>query len=131
MKDHGPVIAIATGGRKFWPTDLSRQDIGPAIADVVLLVEGEAVGFDRWVRDGAARRYIAIQPVPALWGLTRVLGLVVAAEGPKRNARMLRWATDLASEFDLPLVLIAGPGGTGTADMRRRCAHLDVREVRA
>ena len=124
------VIALATGGRKFWPGPDSHTDIGPALEDVVLLIEGEADGFDKWVRDQARQRRILVQPVPALWQLARLLGKPVGSEGPKRNARMLRWALELAAEYSLLIVLIAGPGGTGTADMRERCAELPVREVR-
>jgi hypothetical protein len=123
------IVALVTGGRTFWPTQRSLSDIVVALADVALVVEGDASGFDAWVRDQARARRIAVQPVPSLWGVARAQRRPVGCEGPRRNARMLRWGKELADEYKLRLVLIAGPGGTGTADMRSRCSALDVREV--
>ena len=122
-------IAVCAGGRDYQPARSTWREASEALADVALLVEGEATGFDSFLRDVALRDGIPVQPVPALWALAKLLGLPVRSEGHKRNARALRWARELAAEYKLELVLIAGPGGRGTADMRRRCDGLELREI--
>lgn len=69
---------------------------------ITMLIEGGCRGADRLARQWAHRRGIHVATVEALWKLggTRA--------GPMRNAAMLTL---------MPELLVAFPGGTGTAGM--------------
>jgi len=58
--DAAKTIALATGGRDFQPSSSSWAEAARALGDVVLLVEGEAVGFDRFIRDAAIRASVSV-----------------------------------------------------------------------
>jgi hypothetical protein len=131
--DPSPKLALVTGGRHFRATAATMPALDAAFGDVALVIEGEALGFDRLVRERAHWHDIQVQPCPAYWRLAGVLKhrlkRPIGAEGPIRNARMLRWGRELAEAYGVDLVLLAGVGGTGTADMRKICNGLPVREI--
>jgi hypothetical protein len=109
---------IVCGGRDFpspaqiW-NELDRLHAEYAFTE---LMHGGARGVDSFAREWAAtkpeiRRYVC----NAEWGKYG------KAAGPKRNSRMLQWNPDL---------VIAFPGGAGTADMIRQseAAGIPVRK---
>lgn len=107
---------IVTGGRTFqdWQKVWLCLDALHERRPVSKLIHGDARGVDNaagaWARD----RGISEIPIPALWSLHG------RAAGPMRNQAMLdRYPA---------AVLVAFPGGRGTADMVRR-AEQAGREV--
>jgi hypothetical protein len=83
------------------------------------IIEGGALGADRFARQWAIDRSILTDQYPVI---SEVDGPWPAA-GPRRNQRML-----IISKPDL---VVAFPGGTGTADMVRRAhkASVTVMEI--
>lgn len=130
---------IVTGGRDY----VDHLTIGRAFARVaadafpnrITLVHGGASGADALAERDATARGWAIDPVPADWEgpcgpecrpghrRTRADGTEFCpAAGPRRNQVMVDKGADL---------VIAFPGGSGTADCvrRARAAGIPVREV--
>jgi hypothetical protein len=111
---------VVTGGRDYCDTAriFAALDELHARRPITTLIEGEARGLDIRAKAWAQRRGIAVDPYPADWA---VLG---KDAGPVRN----QWMIDLGKP-DYGLVF---PGGTGTADMRRRlvAAGVPFEEVR-
>lgn len=118
-----PFIAIATGGRNFVSNAIHCREMSQASAGAVILFHGGADGFDTAAARVANDSHVPVCAVPALW---RFEG---KKAGPCRNARMLRMALDMALELDIPVRLIVGPGGRGTADMVKRARSADVEVV--
>ena len=98
------MIVLVTGGRAY--TD------GPAVSAALfsmcptLVVHGDATGADALADAWCAIVGVSVRPYPARW---REEG---RAAGPLGNVRMLADAK--------PDVVIAFPGGVGTADMVRK-----------
>jgi hypothetical protein len=67
---------------------------------------GERTGADRWAHEWAVERKVATVAVPARWSTYD------DGAGPERNARMLR--------MHEPQLVVAFPGGPGSADMCRK-----------
>lgn len=84
-----------------------------------VLIEGEAPGADTLSREYADRCKIPVEPYPAKW---RLHGRKKA--GPIRNGQML-----VEGKPDL---VVAFPGGTGTANMMRqaRAAGVEVKDIK-
>lgn len=80
---------------------------------ITRIVHGAARGADSIAAGWAWKTGVSIAPYPADWG-THGKGA-----GPIRNARMLR--------NEEPDMVIAFPGGAGTADMVRRAVAAGVR----
>ena len=80
------------------------------------VIHGAQRGADTMAGDWAERNGIHAVPVKALWGRYG------NAAGPIRNQRMLELGPDL---------VVAFPGGSGTADMVRRAkaANIQVIEI--
>jgi len=115
------VKILVCGGRDFadkdflfdWLDDYRSRCLDP----ITHLIHGAARGADTLAGEWAALR--GIQPVacPALW---RAHGSKAA--GPMRNAAMLQlW----------PDIVIAFPGGTGTANMVRQSRQAGILVVPA
>lgn len=85
---------------------------------ISLVIEGGARGADMLGRLWALKRAIPVFTFPADW--TRYGN----AAGPARNAKMLKLAR--------PHLVVAFPGGAGTADMvsRARAEGIEVEEIR-
>lgn len=98
---------VVTGGRDYCDTArvFAALDELHARRPVTVLIEGEAGGLDVRAKAWAQRRGVAVDPYPADWSIGR-------AAGPQRNDAMI-----YMGKPDYGLVF---PGGTGTADMRRR-----------
>lgn len=102
---------IVCGGRSFDDYERLERELDALHARhrFSIVIHGGARGADSFAEQWAKSRHVDIEKVPALW---RVHGNRKA--GPIRNAEMLKRAPEL---------VIAFPGGNGTADMvRKACA---------
>ena len=100
---------LICGGRRFADQtifDAAMADIMDLYGCPARIVHGNARGADQMAGDFGRRMSIEVVAVPADWSK---LGAVA---GPVRNALML--------EDYKPAVVVAMPGGLGTADMVRR-----------
>lgn len=114
------MIVAVTGGRGYRDAATVARELD-ALGPLSLLVHGDASGADRLARDWARRRGVQVQPCPAAWRDRD--GVRDLAAGFKRNQAMLdQWR---------PALVLAFPGGRGTADMvaRARRAGVPVRLV--
>lgn len=109
------MIILVCGGRDFSQKArlFGSLDAVHEKHTIDLLIHGDARGADRLAEEWAKRRQVPYLGVPARWG---ALGNKVA--GPERNGRMLVWK---------PEVVIAFPGGTGTANMIEQADAAGVR----
>lgn len=97
-------VLLVCGGRKYSDKARLEQclDSFHAWSNVDILINGGATGADLLAKNWADSRGIHHATVPALWKHFD------RSAGPKRNSAML-WLR--------PSVLIAFPGGNGTASM--------------
>lgn len=104
---------IVCGGREFdSPAKVFRAlDEFHAEHKITALMQGGANGADSFGRDWAKANGVQCWVCRADWQKHG------KAAGPIRNARMLEWGPD---------VVIAFPGGPGTADMTRRAREANV-----
>ncbi len=123
------MIVVVTGGRDYRDEVALFTELDHLWAScargVVRLYHGGARGADALAHRWAMIREVESCEYPARW---RTEGL---AAGPKRNARMLTAALDDAHDTGDEVVVLAFPGGRGTADCVRQARNmgLDVREV--
>lgn len=98
---------LVTGGRDFEDQALleSVLDSLQSMHHIEAVLHGDASGADRLAGQWAKSRNIAVEAYPADW---KKFG---RAAGPIRNQKMLD---------ENPDILIAFPGGKGTADMVSR-----------
>jgi len=105
-----PIRVIVCGGRDY----ANRTVIGGALGmlrDGVTIVHGAAPGADSLAAEEAALRGLDVEAHPADWSTHG------KAAGPIRNQRMLEAGAEL---------VIAFPGGRGTADMVRRSREAGI-----
>lgn len=104
---------LVCGGRDFADRGLVFAALDAIAAKgPVHIIQGGAEGADGLAREWAQSRYVTLTTYHANW---RKHG---KGAGPIRNAVMLRES--------VPHVVIAFPGGRGTADMVRRAKLADV-----
>jgi len=111
---------LVCGGRNYGNiTRVSQELDALPRAEGLIVIEGGATGADRIARFWAHHNGCGILTFKADWERH---GL---AAGPVRNQQMI--------EEGKPDLVIAFPGGRGTADMvrRARAAGVEVREVTA
>lgn len=114
------VRILVCGGRDYADLNTIRSEmeaLGEAYyVDDVTIVHGAATGVDTLAGDMAAHLGFAVDEFPADWNRHG------RAAGPIRNQQMLDSGVDL---------VVAFPGGRGTADMKRRArdAGVEVFEV--
>jgi hypothetical protein len=98
---------LVTGGRGFSNRTLLFASLDSLHADhaFTMIIHGGASGADRLAGEWAASRCIPVEVHPADW---QKYG---RAAGPIRNQRMIDRKPDM---------VVAFPGGRGTADMVRR-----------
>jgi hypothetical protein len=106
---------LVTGGREF--NNRARlftklDDILICLGGIEALIHGNARGTDTLAKLWAKDRGVACKPYPADWDR---YGKVA---GPIRNQRMI--------DEGKPDLCVAFPGGTGTADMVRRCRDHEI-----
>lgn len=108
---------LVCGGRKFNDRQLVNDILGPLHMEIPfeVLIHGCAQGADTIAEDWAFFAGISTMRFPADW---RIHG---KAAGPIRNAQMLA-----EGEPDL---VVAFPGGRGTADMVERARRAGVRVI--
>lgn len=110
---------IVCGGRSYsdWTTLSAVLDGLRSECEIDRVATGAASGADTLADTWARSRGIPVERYYAQW---RAEG---KSAGPKRNQRML--------EAEKPELVVAFPGGSGTADMVRRAkeAGIDVREI--
>ena len=99
-------IVVVTGGRAF--ADAGLVDRALTAADPGMLIEGGARGADRLCREWAQARGVHVLTMDALW------------DHHGRRAGMIRDAAMVEVARRLSAVLVAFPGGSGTADCVRR-----------
>jgi hypothetical protein len=105
---------LVCGGRDFWDEECAYSVLD-ALNDespITCVIEGGAYGADRLARAWAKERGIHNQTYSADWALHG------RAAGPIRNALML--------SDGRPDLVVAFPGGRGTADMVRRAGHSGI-----
>lgn len=108
------MIVLVCGGREFSQKArlFGTLDSVHRKHGITLLIHGDARGADRLGEEWAKRREVPYLGVPAYWTKLK------KAAGPERNGRMLTYR---------PEVVIAFPGGTGTADMIEQANQAGVR----
>jgi len=99
-----------------------------------LIIHGKATGADTWADNWAVKNNVPIFALAALWTDITVEPSIIrtrfdgskynAAAGWQRNQRLL--------EEGKPNLVVAFPGGSGTADMvkRSRAANVEVLQVK-
>jgi hypothetical protein len=112
---------LVCGGREYADKDRVFATLDALLAatqtDTLTIIQGGATGADKLARNWCSLRYVPFDNYAADW---KRWG---AAAGPTRNQRML--------DKGKPDLVVAFPGGSGTADMvsRARAAGVDVMEV--
>lgn len=111
---------LVCGGRNYddRSTLFRVMDAAHAAAPITLLIHGGAAGADSIATQWAVHAGVPWRPFAAYWQIEG------KAAGPKRNQRML--------DEGKPELVIAFPGGRGTADMVRRAdgAGIPVLRIR-
>lgn len=107
---------LVTGGRDFEDRQLLVRVLNQLheVHKFALLIHGGAKGADQLAGEWGAEHNIPVMPLPANWKRHG------RAAGPIRNRQMLEHRPDL---------LIAFPGGKGTADMVRASNRAGIRVV--
>lgn len=108
---------LACGGREFSERDVVFRALDEVPGHIECLIEGGARGADRLARDWTDARQVQRLSFPADWNKHgRAAGMI-------RNQRMI--------DEGKPTVVVAFPGGRGTADMvnRARKAGIVIRHI--
>jgi hypothetical protein len=127
---------LVCGGRDY--SDMAcvfeTLDMLAASHSVDLIIHGKATGADTWADNWAVKNNVPIFALAALWTDITVEPSIIrtrfdgskynAAAGWQRNQRLL--------EEGKPNLVVAFPGGSGTADMvkRSRAANVEVLQVK-
>ena len=104
-------VTLVTGGRDYG--DAFRLAFVLDHAKPTMIIEGGQTGADLLAQRWARRRGVHVAEVAAQWK-------VIDNAGPRRNEAMLALN---------PKVVIAFPGGIGTADMVSRAVDRGIRVV--
>lgn len=102
---------LVCGGRDYVNFDHVRNVLA-GLDGIKVIIEGGATGADYCAAHWAAKANVSVQTFPADW---KTHG---RAAGPFRNQRMI--------DEGKPDLVIAFPGGRGTADMIRRAEAAGV-----
>jgi hypothetical protein len=107
---------LITGGRDFSDRELLFEALDRlhAAHSFTVLIHGDANGVDRLAGEWGTARGIAVEAHPADW---KKHG---RAAGPIRNQKMLE---------EKPELVVALPGGRGTADMVRKAKQAGLEVV--
>jgi hypothetical protein len=108
-------VVLVCGGRQYEERGTVNSVLSAlhAQAAIGLIVTGGATGADLWAKLWAQHSKVPVCEFPANW---RFEG---RASGPRRNAHMLR--------FLRPSLVVAFPGGPGTADMTGQALAAGIR----
>jgi hypothetical protein len=104
----GVTRVLVCGGRDYGGSVevFAALDRLHALRPIALVIHGDATGADEWAAWWADSRGVEERPYPAEWHLHG------RGAGPRRNQHMLADGR--------PDVVVAFPGGRGTADMVAR-----------
>ena len=110
------MMLLVCGGRDYADAEtvFSALDALHAKTPIECLIEGGAKGADALARAWAQQRGVRVQTFPADWKRHG------RSAGPKRNQQMIEVRPDMVMAF---------PGGRGTADMVRRARAVGVAVV--
>jgi YspA, cpYpsA-related SLOG family len=106
------VRVLVCGGRNYrsWGTVYAElEKMRPTV-----VIHGCSTGADQFARDWALHNHVLIRQFPADWSRG-------PSAGPIRNATMILEGN--------PDVVLAFPGGRGTADMVRRARAANIRVI--
>jgi len=105
---------LVCGGRDFNNPDWMSATLGELSRDAgwSVIIEGGALGADRQAREWAVANGLAVETFEADWHRHG------RRAGPIRNRRML--------EEGMPDLVVAFPGGHGTADMVRQATEAGI-----
>ena len=103
---------LVCGGRHYSDSRHLGRVLGALATRPTLIIHGDATGADELAQRWARRQRIPDRPFPADWGAHG------RAAGPIRNQQML--------DEGQPHLVVAFPGGAGTADMVRRAEAAGV-----
>jgi len=114
---------LVCGGRDFFDyaklcetlDGLLNSNSDPLPPPEIVIIHGCAPGADLMADKWAVNRYVMVEEYPADWKMHG------PAAGPIRNQRML--------DEGKPDIVVAFPGGRGTADMVRRAKAAGVRVI--
>jgi hypothetical protein len=111
------VTVLVCGGRDFADAELLNEELDALHQGGLIgrLVHGAAPGADTLAGEWALRNNVPIRAYPADW---KTHG---PKAGPIRNQYML--------DAQLPYMVLAFPGGRGTADMVRRAKRAGILTV--
>ena len=109
---------VVTGGRTYSDAARVAEVLGTVLARAGSMVvrHGDATGADRLAKDWCEANGVPDDPFPITMQEWRTYG---KASGPIRNARML-------AEPPKPDLVVAFPGGTGTADCVAQARALGI-----
>ncbi len=105
---------LVTGGRDFSDSEFVARVLNQinAANHVCELIHGDARGLDRIADNWAKQKDIRVIAVPADWAKYG------RGAGPRRNAAMV---------LERPDVVVAFPGGRGTADMIKKATAAGIK----
>jgi len=114
------MIVLVCGGRDFndWALMTKVLDELHEKWKFKLLMNGQARGADQMSTEWAQKNWLPVCEWPANWS-----HLPKHSAGPIRNQSML--------DFIKPNLLVAFPGGTGTADMVKKASMINLPVVHA
>jgi len=110
-----PSRILFTGGRDFADQELLDRNIAilvPWFADEFCVIQGGAKGLDKMAKDWAHKFGFPCLTVEANWDYYN------KGAGHVRNGWMLQWG--------LPHLLVAFPGGPGTANMVKQAKLINL-----
>lgn len=111
---------LVCGGRNFHDVDVVFSALDAVLKsckhDCMTIIQGGATGADQLARSWCSYRSVPYDNYPAEW---KKHGGKVA--GPIRNQRMI--------DEGKPDIVLAFPGGRGTADMMRRARVAKIKVV--
>lgn len=116
------LIVVVTGGRDYTNSSHVFQvlrDLSPS-----LVIQGGAKGADRLAVVYAEKHQRDVYTCAARWAEDGN-----RAAGPKRNRRMLALAQRMSEIFEMPLKVVAFPGGPGTASCVARAKELGLEVI--
>jgi hypothetical protein len=126
-------VALVTGGRDFNDRDTLFREMDRLHAQrpITLVVHGDAKGADRLADQWAKSRRVPVKPYPAAWDDLSAPGarVLTRGDGTRYNANAGTDRNDLMLERERPDVVVAFPGGGGTADMVRKAKAAGVPAV--
>lgn len=129
---------LVCGGREFNDQTMFDSAMGDLLrlrGCPTVVIHGDARGADRMAGEWARRMAIEPIPFPAKWtDLSHPDAVIrVRKDGSRYDAKAGHRRNQQMLDEGKPALVVAFPGGAGTADMvrRARAADIDVAEIRA